>query len=90
MLSGRLASTARRLATGRVAAHRLATGFSRRALTTFDHKDFTEKWVAAVEDVPLATDPAKSAEILRMPARLEPASSLNPWSDTLPCAPQAA
>jgi len=33
--------------------------------TTFDHETFTDKWCAAVEDVPTATDPAQSASILR-------------------------
>ena len=33
--------------------------------TSFDHQSFTDKWVAAVDDVPTATDPAQSASILR-------------------------
>jgi len=43
-----------------------ATRTSGRALSTaFDHATFTKQWVEAVEDVPQATDPAKSAAVLR-------------------------
>ena len=60
-----------RAAASRSRLVRLATHFPLRSLCTapraFDHEDFTEKWVAAVADVPRATDPAQSASILRKP-----------------------